>query len=102
MKTPKTQFDFSRSILALAVLAAIGSAYAADDEVTRLTQPESTASAGLGGVTGNSKDRSIYGQYNGRRLYGSNFLLFRDSRNGDRHALKIRKVKSQPVICNAV
>lgn len=75
MKMPKTQFDFSRSILALAVLAAIGSAYAEDDEVTQLTQPESTASAGLGGVTGNSKDRSIYGQYNGRRLDGSNLLL---------------------------
>lgn len=75
MKTPETQFYFSRSILALAVLAAIGSAYAEDDEVTQLTQPGSTASAGLGGVTGNNKDRSIYGQYNGRRLESSNLLL---------------------------
>lgn len=75
MRTPKTQFDFSRSILALAVLAAIGSAYAEDDEVTQLTQAESTASAGLVGVTGNNKDRAIYGQYNGRRLDGSNLLL---------------------------
>jgi MtrB/PioB family decaheme-associated outer membrane protein len=75
MKTPKKQFGFSRSILALAVLAAFGSAHAEDDEVAQLTQPESSASVGLGGVTGDSKDRAIYGQYNGRRLDGSNLLL---------------------------
>ncbi len=75
MKTPKKQFSFSRSILALAVLAAFGSAHAEEDEVAQLTQPESSASVGLGGVTGDSKDRAIYGQYNGRRLDGSNLLL---------------------------
>lgn len=75
MKIPKQQFRLSQKLLALSVLAAFGSAHAEDDEIAQLTQPESSVSVGLGAVTGDSKDRAIYGQYNGRRLDGSNLLL---------------------------
>lgn len=75
MKTPNKQFGFSQKILALAVLAAFGPAHADEEEVAQLIQPESSVSIGVGGVTGDSKDRAIYGQYNGRRLDGSYLLL---------------------------
>lgn len=75
MNTPRIQFEINRSVLALALLAACGSAYAEDDEVTQLTQPASLVSAGLAGASGESRDRAIYGQYNGRRLDSSYLLL---------------------------
>jgi MtrB/PioB family decaheme-associated outer membrane protein len=75
MKTPNKQFAFSQKILALALLAAFGPAHADEEEVAQLIQPESFVSVGLGAVSGTSKDRAIYGQYNGRRLDGSYLLL---------------------------
>jgi MtrB/PioB family decaheme-associated outer membrane protein len=75
MKTPKKQFGFSQKILALSVLAAFGSAHADEEEIAQLIKPESTVSVGVGGVTGESMDRSIFGQYNGMRLDSSSLLL---------------------------
>lgn len=75
MKTPNKQFGFSQKILALAVLAAFGPAHADEEEVAQLIQPESSVSVGLVGVTGGSRDKAIYGQYNGRRVDGSYLLL---------------------------
>jgi MtrB/PioB family decaheme-associated outer membrane protein len=75
MKIPKQQFGFSKKLIVLSVLAAFGSAHADEEEVAQLIKPDSSVSAGLGAATGDSKDRAIYGQYNGRRLDGSNLLL---------------------------
>ena len=75
MKKARKQFRLSRKLLALVVLAAFGSAHAEDDDVARLVNPESSVSAGLGAVTGNSMDRTIFGQYNGLRKNNTNLLL---------------------------
>lgn len=75
MKKAKKQFRPSQKILALVVLAAFGTAHAEDDDVARLVNPESSVSAGLGVTTGNSMDRTIFGQYNGLRNNNTNLLL---------------------------
>jgi len=75
MKTPNKQFAFSQKIFVLALLATFGPAHADEEEVAQLIQPESFVSVGYGAVSGTSKDRAIYGQYNGRRLDGSYLLL---------------------------
>ncbi len=79
MKTPKRQTGFSKKLLVLSLLAAIGSAQAADDEeddpVERLTIPESSVSVGLAATGGDSKDRAIITQYNGLRRNDANLLL---------------------------
>jgi MtrB/PioB family decaheme-associated outer membrane protein len=53
--------------MALAMLAAFGPAWADDEAVIELSKPSSFVSAGAAGVTGNQKDRSLFGQYNGLR-----------------------------------
>ncbi len=75
MKKAKKQFRPSQKLLALVVLAAFGTAHAEDDDVARLVNPESSVSAGLGAVTGNSMDRTIFGQYNGLRKNNTDLLL---------------------------
>ena len=80
MNTPTTQhFGFSQKLLVIALLAAMGPAQGADDEVALLIKPDSTvASVGLGvasGGSGYSKERSIFGQYNGWRKDGTGLLL---------------------------
>lgn len=76
MNTPKLHLGFCRKIIALCVLAAFGPASAAEgDEVAQLTQPESSVSVGLGAVSGDSKDRAIFGQYTGMRK-NSGYGLF--------------------------
>ncbi|MDD2924293.1 MtrB/PioB family decaheme-associated outer membrane protein [Rhodoferax sp.] len=67
MKTSQQYFGFSKSILALAVLAAYAPAYADDAEIAQLTQPTSSISVGVGASSGSQKDRSLMGQYNGLR-----------------------------------
>ena len=69
------QFGFRQKLLALIVLAAFGSAHAEEDEVAQLVHPESSASAGLGAASGDSKDRTIFGQYNGLYKDGVKLLL---------------------------
>ena len=75
MKTPKQQFVFRKTTLALSVLLAIGAAYAEDDDVEALTKSQSTVSVGAGSVSGDSKSKSIFGQYNGLRNNNDASLL---------------------------
>jgi len=75
MKTRKQKLVFRKKILAISVLLAIGSAYAEDDDVTKLTKNESSVSVGAGGVSGDSKSKSIFTQYNGLRNNDANLLL---------------------------
>jgi MtrB/PioB family decaheme-associated outer membrane protein len=76
MKTSKQNIVLRQTILAVAVLAAIGQARAQmSEEVKQLTNPESSVSIGVGSVTGDSKDRAQYGTYNGMRDH-SGYLLF--------------------------
>jgi len=53
--------------MALAMLAAFGPAWADDDAVIELSKPSSFVTAGAAGVSGDRKDRSLFGQYNGLR-----------------------------------
>lgn len=75
MKTPKQQLGFSKKVLVLALLAAFGPVHADEEEIAQLIQPDSMVSIGYGATTGNNKDRSIFGQYNGQRLDSGNLLL---------------------------
>ena len=79
MNTPKQHFGFSQKLLVAALLAAMGPAQAADDEIAKLIKPDSTvASIGLGLTSGGgsySQERSIFGQYNGWRKNGAGLLL---------------------------
>lgn len=67
MKTNQTQFSFSKSLLALAVMAAYAPAFADDAEVALLTRPSSSISVGVSNASGDAASRSIFGQYNGLR-----------------------------------
>ena len=76
MKTPKQQFGFNQKLLVLTLLAAFGAANAADDEIAKLIKPDSAeVSVGLGMVNGDSRDRTIFGQYNGWRKDDAGLLL---------------------------
>lgn len=79
MNTPKQHFGFSQKLLVVALLAAIGPAQAADNELAQLTKPDSTIiSLGLGLTSGGSsysQERSLFGQYNGWRKDGAGLLL---------------------------
>jgi MtrB/PioB family decaheme-associated outer membrane protein len=68
MKTSKQNIRLVPTILAVAVMAAIGQARAqATDEVQQLTTPESSVTVGVAGVSGDSKDRAQWGMFNGMR-----------------------------------
>lgn len=67
MKVTKKPFCLGRTLIATAVLAAFGTAYAQDDDIARLTQLQSSVGVGVGAVSGDQGDRSIFGQYNGMR-----------------------------------
>lgn len=71
MTTMNRPRRFARRALAAAVLAAFSTAHAADDE----SVTESTVTAGVGVVSGNSQERAIFGQYNGLRTDGVHGLL---------------------------
>lgn len=73
MKTTKQHLGFTKTAIALAVLAAFNPAFAEDADITQFIKPESSIRVGVGGVSGDSKDRAIFGQYNGMRknsVYG--------------------------------
>jgi MtrB/PioB family decaheme-associated outer membrane protein len=62
----RTRPDFSPKVIVLAMLVAYGPAYAENDDVAVLTNPNvSDISVGLGSVSGNESQRSIFGQYSG-------------------------------------
>lgn len=69
MKTSQ-HLGIRQTVIALAILAAFSpmqSAFADDAEIAGLIKPESSVSAGIGLVSGDNKDRTIFGQYNGMR-----------------------------------
>lgn len=53
--------------LALALMAMFSPVHAEDDEVAQLIRPDSSVSVGIGALSGDKYDRSIFGQYNGKR-----------------------------------
>lgn len=67
MKSHKNQFSFSKTLLALAVMAAYAPAFADDAEIALLTKPSSSISVGIGNASGDQAGRTIFGQYNGLR-----------------------------------
>ena len=76
MKTTTHNFVLRQTILAVAVLAAIGQARAQmSEEVKQLTNPESSVTVGAAGVSGDSKDRAQFGIFNGMREHDSYLLL---------------------------
>lgn len=72
MNTAIQQLACRRTVMVLALLAAFGPAHA-DDDMAQYITPQSTISAGVGAVSGDSQDRALFGQYNGMReheVYG--------------------------------
>ncbi|HQR21016.1 MAG TPA: MtrB/PioB family decaheme-associated outer membrane protein [Burkholderiaceae bacterium] len=69
--------EFSRSALALAVCAAFAGAQAQEkkEEAKSPVETVATAEAGAAGVTGDSKDRAFWGQYNGMRYQSAYSIL---------------------------
>lgn len=69
MKIHPNQFGFSRSALAVFILTAYGAAHAEDNsDVTQLINPDTAwLSIGASAATGDARDRSLWGQYNGLR-----------------------------------
>ncbi|WP_322306608.1 MtrB/PioB family decaheme-associated outer membrane protein [Rhodoferax sp.] len=67
MKTNQQQFSFNQSLIALAVLAACVPSFAQDAEIAKLILPDSSITVGVGTVSGDEKDRTIFGQFNGLR-----------------------------------
>lgn len=83
MKSLNNQFSFSKSLLALAVIAAYAPAFADDAEIALLTRPSSSISVGVGNVSGNASGRSIFGQYNGLRPDSTTLQLDVDIKTRD-------------------
>ena len=76
MRTLYRQSGFNRTIVALALAPIFSLVHAADEDVARLTKPDTTAvSVGVGLVSGDSKTRSLFGQYNGLRKDDAYLLL---------------------------
>lgn len=83
MKTLNNRFSFSKSLLALAVIAAYAPAFADDAEIALLTRPSSSISVGVGNASGNASGRSIFGQYNGLRPDSTTLQLDVDLKTRD-------------------
>jgi MtrB/PioB family decaheme-associated outer membrane protein len=75
MSTYKKQGIVCQGTVAVLALTLAGAAYAADDTIAQLTQPESAISVGGAAVSGDPKERAIWGQYNGMRDQDAYFLL---------------------------
>jgi len=76
MKSTKKEFGFSQTIIAAALLAAFAPAHADDaSDYAKLTQLGSSVSVGAAYSSGNSTDRTIFGEYNGLRKDDTNLLL---------------------------
>jgi MtrB/PioB family decaheme-associated outer membrane protein len=79
MRTANQKFVMRQTVLAIAVLAAIGQARAQmSEEVRELTTPDAWISVGAAGVTGNSEDRAQFGQFNGMREHNGYLMLDAD------------------------
>jgi len=78
MRTTVRNDVFKMTVLAVAVLAAMGQANAQSDEVKALTTPDAWVSVGAAGVTGNDADRAQFGMFNGMREHNGYLLLDAD------------------------
>lgn len=68
MNIAKQHHGFSKKVMVLAVLAAFNPVYGAEgDDVAQLTKPDSSAGIGMGYIGADSRERSLFGQYNGMR-----------------------------------
>jgi MtrB/PioB family decaheme-associated outer membrane protein len=63
------------TLIAIAVAAAFAPARAQEMNAAELARPDSTARLGAGITTGNERDRTIFGQYNGLRENRTHLLL---------------------------
>ncbi len=76
MNIAQQHHGFSKKPIALALLAAFGLAQAEEGEdIAQYIKPESSVSVGLGGTSGDSRERAIFGQYNGMRIHNYSLLL---------------------------
>lgn len=75
MEMHNNQYRFSPKLLAITVLAVFGLAHADEDEIAQFIKPDSLISIEVDAASGGSKDRAIYGQYDGQRKKSTNLLL---------------------------
>src|SRR3954467_11944889 len=73
MRTRET--FLTKTIMALAVLAAFAPARAQESDATALKRPDSSVRLGVGITPGNERDRTIWSQYNGMREGDTHLLL---------------------------
>jgi MtrB/PioB family decaheme-associated outer membrane protein len=82
MNIAKQHHGINKKVMVLTVLAAIGPALAEEGEdIAQYTKPESAVSLGVSGVSGDSRERAIFGQYNGMRNHSGSLLLDIDMNN---------------------
>ena len=97
MNIARQHSGFRKTLVSLAVITACAPVYAQDAEIAQLIRPESSVSVGVGGVSGDERDRALFGQYNGMRE-NSGFILFdadinkRDDASGTWMRLKGRNL----------
>jgi MtrB/PioB family decaheme-associated outer membrane protein len=76
MNMTQQHHGFSKKIMVLALLAAFGAAHAEEaEDISQYIKPESSVSVGLGGASGDSRERALFGQYNGMRTHSYSILL---------------------------
>lgn len=75
MKNSKQQFGIRQSVIALAIIAAFNPALAEESDTAQLMKPESSISVGIGSASGDSKERAMFGQFNGMRKNSTFGLL---------------------------
>lgn len=75
MKSTHQPLSVSKTLLALALLAAFAPAYADDEEVAQLIRPTSSITVGIGALSGDEAERTIFGQYNGLRPHKTTLQL---------------------------
>src|SRR5512141_198544 len=97
MRTIRLDNAFSLKLLAVALASVFGTAQAADEDIDALTKPSSSVAVGVAGVSGDSKDRSLFGQYNGLRKDDAYLLLdldylTRDDATGTWTSLQVRNL----------
>lgn len=77
MKSHENTFLLKALSLAIGSMFAVTPAYAegGDEEIADLTKPESSVSAGIQSASGSSRDRAVFGQYNGMRKQANSLIL---------------------------
>jgi MtrB/PioB family decaheme-associated outer membrane protein len=74
MKTLDRKCAFTMKVIASAILGTFGMAHAEDD-LAVLSKPSSVVSVGGSALSGDARDRSLFGQYNGLRDKDFYFML---------------------------